>query len=145
MQLISLIFIFSFYSLWDLFVDLLLVPLIVKLGCLFEVFLVFLRWPGMLWIFLLGLLSLCPIDFRFCSHFLLFQDIVWVLLFWSYCQPIHCLVTYSLFVFVFFSFFSCDFDVQFRTIMVRWDAWYGFNLLKFIETCFVSYHAVYPR
>ena len=37
--------------------------------------------------------------------------------------------------------FTCLFviDFWFHSIMVREDTWYGFNLIKFIETCFVSY------
>ena len=35
-------------------------------------------------------------------------------------------------------------DFQFHIIVVRKDGWYDFNLLKFVETCFVAQHVFYP-
>ena len=65
----------------DFFIVLFWVSLSVKLDCLFEVVLVSWGRPVMLWISLAGLLSLCPIDFGLlCSHFHLFQGIIWFIL-----------------------------------------------------------------
>ena len=72
----SLLFPF-FYSLWALFVILILVPLNVRLDCLFEMILVSWDRPVILWISLLGLLCLCLKYFGLCSHFYLFPGIFW--------------------------------------------------------------------
>ena len=64
---------------------------------LFELFLVFWDRPVMLWIFLLGLLSLCPADLGLlCSHSHLFQGI--------FGSSLISLLTHSLFNTILFSF-----------------------------------------
>ena len=99
------------YSPGALFVVLHLVPLRVRLDCLFEVFPISWCRPVRLWISLLGLFSLCPIDFGLlCSHFHLIQ-VIFLFLPWCNCSPIYCLVIFylaSMSSFVFQDFFSSD-------------------------------------
>lgn len=73
---ISLIFTLVFivsssYLLWSvLFFSLFLVLLVLRLDCLFEMFLVSWGWPMMLWTSLVGLLLLCPINLGLlCIYF----------------------------------------------------------------------------
>ena len=55
-------------------VFLFVVPLSVKLDFLFEIFRISEGRPVMLWISILALLSLCPVDFGLlCSHFVCFK------------------------------------------------------------------------
>ena len=45
--------------------------------------------------------------------------------------------------FYFYSAFLTS-DFQSHTVDVRKDAWYYFQLFKFIEACFVTQHVIYP-
>ena len=105
-----------------------------------------LRQAVLLWITLIGLLSLCPLDFGLlCSHFYLFQGIFHFFLHLIVHPFIVCTMLFSLHVFVCFSgFFFLVIDFQSHNIVARGDAWYDFSLLQFIEICFVSQHVVCP-
>ena len=52
---------------------------------------------------------------------------------------------FSFYVFRYFSVFFLWLMSSFIAFGVREDAWYDFSLLKFIETCFVSWRVVCPR
>ena len=50
---------------------------------------------------------------------------------------------FSLHVFMFFSFFPVI-DLQSHSVVVRKEAWYDFNFLKFSEALFVTQDVIYP-
>ena len=107
---------------------------------LFKIFLLSWVWPVEFASAVSNRFWVVMVSFSFVSRYLLNSSLI-SLLTYSLFSNMLC----SLHVFVCFSVFFLVSDFWFHTIVVGEDAWYDFNLLKFIETCFMSEHVVYPR
>ena len=141
------IFMISFLILiLGVFVLLFSVVLCVKLGCLFNVFLVSWGRIVLLLTSLLEMLLLHPIGFELCFHCHLFPGFFFISLFIS---SVTCwlfrnvLLNIHVFVFLIVFFFSCKWYLV-SILVVREDAWYDFNFLKCTEVWFVTQDFVYP-
>ena len=127
------------------FVLLSLIALGVRLGCLFEIVLVSWGRIALLSTSLLELLLLHPLGFGLsCFHCHLFLGIFWLPLWflqWSLGYLVaHCLA----FMYLCFTAFFPVIDFQSHSVVVRKDAWYDFNFLKFTKAWFVTQDMTYP-